>query len=278
MKFLDNVKNSLYNPDFYGELKHQTVGSSVKYFYFLAFILSFIVAFVVGNMLSPLYSTESLKRVASYYPAELTLSIKSGVISTNVSEPYIIKSKTLGIETERGHLNAVVIDTRNSFTRELFEQYDTNVWVGKDFVVTAKDSSRFELTDMSQVHDLTLNQEKLFSWADIIGGYHLAISLSLFALLLIAFLSYLSAHLILFFITSLLVLGIVKLKKIELSYKNCYQIVLHAATVPLILETVFILSGVVSPFPFFFSLILLIIVFVNLKPARELMINPVSKA
>ena len=264
MKFLNDIKNSFYNPSFFNGLKDRTVGSSVGYFYRLTLSLSFVGAFIFGTMFSPLYSTESLKKIVSYYPAELVLAIKGGVISTNVAEPYIIKA-TGPLANQDKFTNLAIIDTKNPFTRDLFKHYDTNVWIGKDFVVTAKNQSQFELTDMSRTPDLTFSQEKLFGWAETIGSHHLAISLILFFFLLLAFILFFSTHLILFFITALFVLLIAKLKKIELPYKKCYQTVIHAATFPLVLETALILSGVGAPFPFFYSLILLVIVYVNLK-------------
>ncbi|MSR78682.1 MAG: DUF1189 domain-containing protein [Candidatus Taylorbacteria bacterium] len=262
MNFLNDIKSSLYDTAFYKSLSERPFKSSMKYFYSLVAVLSFILAFVFGTQLSPMFSNENLRKVVGYYPAELTLTVKNGAVSSNVTEPYSIKDNNPSIGRTA---NFVVVDTKNGFTRELFEKYNADVWIGKDFAVTLKGKSQTELTDLRQMPDFVLNQDKLTSWADKIGNYHFILSLGLFFVLFFAFLGFFTLKLVWLFIMALIIFLYAKARKISLSYKKSYQIALHAVTVPVILAAIFIISKIQEPFTFFFTLILLAIAFSNIK-------------
>ncbi|MDO8483116.1 MAG: DUF1189 family protein [bacterium] len=265
MNFLNDIKSSLYNPVFYASLRGRTLGSSFKYFFFLVSVLAFVMAFAWGSQLAPLFSGENLKKIVNYYPEELTVTIKGGVISTNVTEPYIIKAGEELSKKSNSHKNVVVIDTKNDFSRELFEQYDASVWVGRDFVVSAKSQGRTELSDVRQVPDFSLNQERLLHWVDVIDSYHLLLSLGLFVVLFLSFYGLFISQLIWLIIVALFVLLIGKLYKKPLSYRSSYQTALHAATVPFVLMALSIVSGINAPFIFFYSLVALMIVTLNFQ-------------
>lgn len=264
MSFLHNIKNSCYNPAFYAALRERTLGSSFKYFFSFVAILAFILAFVLGSGLAPAFSSENLRKLVALYPAELTLTVKGGLVSTNVVLPYSVKAGA-EIAEKSGHGNLAVIDTEHDFSQELFRQYDSIVWIGRNFVASAKNRSQVELTDMSRAPDFALDQARLLRWADLIGSHHLALSLGLFAALFLSFYGFFVFKLLWLAILALVILSLGKVKKVSLSYRNSFQIALHAATVPLILDAVFVLNGLGEPFLFFYSLIVLVIVFVNLK-------------
>ncbi len=270
MNFINDIKSSLYNPRFYASLRERSLASSFKYFFSLVAILVFVIAFAWGSELSPLFSRENLMKLVAYYPAELSIAIKAGVISTNVTEPYIIKTGEEFSKMKNGHPNMVVIDTTSVFSRELFKQYDTSVWVGKDFVASSKNQDQLELSDVSRAPDFSLNRSRLLHWVDIINHYHLLLSLGLFAALFFSFYGFFTFQLLWLFLMAFLVLLVAKLYKHRLSYKNSYQIALHAATVPFILTALSIVSGIRVPFPFFYTLLALLIVLVNLKKTAQI--------
>lgn len=267
MNFLNDIKNSLYNPVFYASLQGRKLSSSFKYFFSLVAILAFIIAFVFGTEIAPFFSGENLRKFVSYYPQELTIAVKGGMISTNVTEPYIIKN-TAGTSGKNPKVNVVVIDTKNEFSRELFREYDTSVWVGRDFIVASKNQNQSELNDVSRMPDFTLNQEKLLGWVGIIDSYHWVLSVGLFVVLFLFFYGFFVLKLLWLAIMAGIILLLAKVKRVPLSYNNSYRTALHAATVPLVLLSFFILSDIAAPFIFFFSLILLAIAYANLsKPA-----------
>ncbi|MBI2476244.1 MAG: DUF1189 family protein [Candidatus Taylorbacteria bacterium] len=268
--FIDDIKSSLYDPLFYTSLKGRKLFSSFRYFFSLVALLAVALAFVFGVELAPAFSAENLRKLVDFYPEELTIQIKSGAIATNVSEPYFIK-ESAGYRTAVKYGNLAVIDTKNDFSVATFKSYDTRFLIGKNFIVTAKGPDRFEFNDLSRLPDFSLSQEKLFHWSDLVAKNHLLISFGLFALLFLAFFGFFIIKLLGLLIIALIILLLAKLKQVSLSYKNCYQISLHALTFPLTLQAVFIIADTAAPFPFFFSVILLAIAFVNIvNPADSL--------
>lgn len=264
MNFLNKIKNSIYNPTYYSGLKDQGLSSSFSYFFSLIAVLSLALAFVFGVQLSSIFSTESLKKLVAFYPAELAIQIKGGVVSTNLAEPYSVKD-SLGTDLKDKYTNMIVFDTKHDFSVEAFKNFDTRVLVGKNFVVVSKRASQFEFNDVSQVPDFSLNQARILHWVDLIGSHHLALSLLLFFVLSFCFFGFLTLTLVSLVIIALIILLLAKLKKVSLTYKNSYQIALCAATVPLIVETIFIIFNFRAPVPFLFSFILIIIALINIK-------------
>lgn len=265
MNFFYHIKNSFYNPVFYATLSGKTLGSSFKYFYSLIAILAFFIAFVLGSQLSPLFSAENLKKLVALYPSELTLTVMNGVVSTNVTEPYAIKAfKEL---RDSGRANLVVIDTKSDFSPELFKKYDTNILIGKNFIVSVKNKNlfQFQYTDLAQMPNFTVNQDKLLRWADVIGSYHLALSLGLFVLLFFGFFIFFSVKLLWLLVLALIIFLVAKLRKIQLSYKDSYKFAVQAGTAPFIIEAIFITIGASAPFPFLLSIMLLVVAVVNME-------------
>ena len=67
-----------------------------------------------------------------------------------------------------------------------------------------------------------------------------------------------------FLIAALLVWAIVSIKKLDLGYKKSYQIAMHAATLPMLL-TIFTGLGVLPSVRFIPTILLLVVVWINLK-------------
>lgn len=264
MNFLNDFKNSFYNPEFYSALRGRPISSSFRYYFSLIGLLSLFIAFVLGVQFSPAFSEQNLKKLANYYPEELSIAIKGGVVSTNVTEPYFIKAGSEAAEKNK-RANFAVVDTAHPFSLELFREYDASVWLGKNFAVSEKNRSQYEISDLSRAPNFSLDKQKILRWVQVIGSYRVLITLAVFVFLFLGFLLFFAAKLILFLIFGLLVMLIAKVKKISLSFGRSYQVALHAATAAVILEALFIIFSVRPPFPFLLSLILLITAFVNLK-------------
>lgn len=268
MKFLETVKNSIYNPKFYESLKEATLGSSFKYFFSLAGLLSLVIAFILGIQFSPVFSEQNLTKIAGYYPQELSIAIKGGVVSSNVTEPYFIKA-TGDLSKATGRENIVVIDTKNPFSLELFKEYKSEVWVGKNFIVITKRQFDYEIKDVSSAPDFSLDKARILGWVEKISSYHVLLSLGFFLFLFLAFLGFFAISLVPYLILTLLIMGWTALRKAKISYGNSYRVILHAATLPLILETCFIIFGLRMPFPFSISLLILLVAVMNLEKANE---------
>lgn len=262
MNFLKKIKNSIYGPAFYTDLKEQKLSFSLRYFLSLAACLSLIIAFFLGVKFSPFFATENLRSFVGFYPQELSIEVKGGTVSTNVSEPYIIKSPT-----STYNKNLVVIDTKNDFSLQSFKDQNTEVLIGKHFVVLSKGRGQFEFNDITGMPDFSLSKDRLLHWVDIVGSHHRAISFALFIFLFVTFFGMFSLKLVTLFLVALLIMLLLKLKKIALSYKQSYQIALHAVTVPIIFDAICIIAGIRPLSLLVFILSTLIIASINTKSA-----------
>lgn len=266
MNFISDFKNSFYNPQFYASLRARKFSSSFKYFFALIGALTFIQAFVIGSEASAFFSSSNLYRVVGFYPKELVLTLQGGAVSTNVTEPYLIKNS----ESKRNEpANLVVIDTKNDFSLDLYKQYNARIFLGKNFLAIEKGPGRFDLSDLSHVPDFTLGQGRLFHYADVVVKHHLLISFAIFASMFVFIFAGMSVgFLAVLLLFAPLIMFFAKRKKISLSYCQSYQFGLHALTLPLILQTVFMLGGFQSPMPFFSVIVFLVVVLCNLRKSE----------
>ena len=95
MEFFKNIKNSIYNPEYYSNLLNKPFSYSLKYFLLFSFIIALLLT--VDSSFSALPKIKSFldvagKKTIQYYPDELQITIKNGKTSTNVNEPYFIKT------------------------------------------------------------------------------------------------------------------------------------------------------------------------------------------
>lgn len=264
MNFLKKIKNSIYNPAFYKGLTDAPLSASFKYFFGLIAVLSVILAFVFGVEVSPMFTLENLKKIVDLYPAELAIQIKGGVVSTNVTEPYIVKTfapqKQVASKT-----NLVVIDTKQDFSVERFKAYDTSVLIGKNFVVSSQREGKFEFNDLSKMPDFSLNHARILGWANKISSHHTLISFGVFCFFFLAFMGFFSVNLLWLLLIALIVFMFMKIRKTIVTFRTAYKISIQAITLTLLLITVFILAGYSAPFNFFWSMVTFIIIIINLK-------------
>src|SRR3989338_6098531 len=157
MDFLDKIKNSIYGPEFYRELQSKPLSFSFKYFYTLASILALIgtaqFSFqVIPNLTAFLAGIGP--EIVNSYPSELVLTTKDGQASSNVVEPYFIKTPA-SIRNE----NYKNIPATESFTR-----YDTFAVVTKTSLALRKDSGGIEIYSLREMPDLTIDRASVESF------------------------------------------------------------------------------------------------------------------
>lgn len=264
MNFFRKIANSIYGEEFYLGVKNESKWSVFGYYFGLSAILSVAIAFVLGAQTSIFFSGENLKKFISFYPSELEVKIKSGSISTNVPEPYSIR-ETSRTSSGQKYTNLLVIDTKSDFSISKFKDYDTMFLLGKNYLVASRSGGKFEVNDLSKVPDFTLNQQKLYSWISVVDDNHLWISIALFFLFFIGIMLSFSMWLVSVLILALLVKWLLKSKGLIYTYKESFKVSIYATTLPLLIYTLFMIVGIDFSFPFFYTIISLIVVFVNFK-------------
>ncbi|MFA6354767.1 MAG: DUF1189 family protein [Candidatus Paceibacterota bacterium] len=272
MKLFTNFKNSVYSPKFYSELKTKPFSFSFKYYFSLSLVLSIILAFIFSYNLIPVvhsFLDKFTSEAVSSFPAELKIDIKNGQATSNVVEPYFIKipnslkAASLG-DNKPVIENLIVIDTKNDFTVDKFKSYNTATWLTKDAIIIGPNDEDLRVTSLQSVPDITIDKSFVITLVDRLKPLTNWLSpVLVFGSFIIAFLLFL-VKLIYAFLMTLFVMAIGKIKKVKLNYWDSYRIVLHAMSLSLIF---YVLGFIFFPrVIFLFSIILLVVVWLNLKP------------
>jgi len=278
MEFLKNIKNSIYNPEYYGNVLNKPFSYSLKYFLLFSFIIALLLT--VHSSFSALPKIKSFldiagKKAVQYYPDELQITIKDGKASTNVNEPYFIKTpediKINNIE------NLVVIDTKNVFSVAEFENYKTLLLLTNDSLIyREQNNNKMTIQSLSQIPNYTLNKQVLLSLFNKISPYlKSAYPLFIIAMLLFFF-SVLTFRLLYLLFAALLIWIIAKIKKIDIGYSKSYQLGLHLMTLAIIITQLMFLILPRVHIPFLFTIITLLMAIINLKAVSQPVVTPVS--
>jgi hypothetical protein len=284
MEFLRTVHSSIYSPEFYKELFSRPFSFSLKYFYSLAAVLAVALAVVFSFKIIPAAQPflQSIgPQILNYYPDELVITIKNGQASTNVKEPYFLKMpeglapkdlqyKYSFQDTElRTDLeNLLVIDTAAPFTLEGFHGYKTAVLLMKDNAAYYSDNGEIRIQSLKGIPDATINKPTVAKLVGKIAPFLVfigpLIAIGTFLIAMIA----LSFKLVYLLFGALLIWGLMKIKKINGGYKKAYQISIHAMTLSILLNVIIFLFVPDFRVPFFFTIVMLMGAFVNLRPSQ----------
>lgn len=270
MKFLNTIKSSVYDPEFYSKVVRGEDGGPFRYFFKLILSISLIFTLVASFTVVPHikeFFEMAESNIVEHYPKELEVRIQKGLVSTNVEEPYFIPipENVRGKEVnERGLLNLVVIDTKNQFSLEQFDSYNTFALLIKDGLVTKDQRGKVTIMPLKDVPDYTLNYSEVTKWLTKAEPFLRVFSIGVPILIFIAvFIAY-SMTLVYLVFAAVLVYIVGKIKKLNLSYRKSYHISLYAVTLPILLGILSFLVGLQS-FAFLPTIILVIAVWVNLK-------------
>ncbi|MDO8664791.1 MAG: DUF1189 family protein [Candidatus Liptonbacteria bacterium] len=275
MDFLDNIKKSIYGPEFYKELQSKSLSFSFKYFYALASVLAVIATAQFSFQAIPSVTAFLAglgPEIVNSYPNELVITIKNGQASSNVAEPYFIKTpESIRNENYRNvpaTENFVVIDTKNQFTEENFTKYNSFAVVTKTSLAFRKDNGGIEIKSLKEMPDWTIDRASVASFVGKIQPF-IKFSGPFFVLIsFIGFMLFFSAELIYLLFAALLIWIIAKIKKLPLGYKKSYQAGLHIMTLPLLFGVVSTLLNIHISIPFFTTIVVVVVALINFEPRK----------
>lgn len=274
MSFFKKLLNSIYSPAFYAKIPQQSSGSAIGYFALLVLLLTVIqtgTIFFSANLpnIQNMLQT-SINKAVMMYPTALTITIRNGVVSTNVKEPYIIP---LPGGPSEGKNNLLVIDTKTPFSTTDFRKYSTYLWLTKDSIFMAGDS-QMRTVDLSQIKDFTLNKNLVTSIAKELSPWLNVVTPLLTVFFLVCFYIIYFCRLVYLFFLALLIFVLGKLMKKSVAYMQAYRIGIYAMTTAFFVE-LFAPFIKLNQIPFLFTIISLAVVFVNFlnmpktKPAQS---------
>lgn len=223
------VIRSVTDLRFYREVRHKKVSATIGYLavlLILFWIIPFSIAFFVGIRKG---LDTFVLNLRTAIPLGTEFTMKDQKLTSNLTEPIVIRDQGLSI----------IVNTASS-TLEL-DEGEVGVVVGSQAIVSKKAPDHFETVGYSTIPDFSISREGLDEW---VGKYARWVIL-LVAVLSITILTvtlgagygiYIMAHA--FFLWLVL-----RLLKRPLKYSAAFTITGFAATMPIILRSVFNWSG-----------------------------------
>lgn len=269
MRFLTQIKKSIYGPEFYQAASLVPFKEALKYFSKLisiaALVAMVIFSFIFVPTVTAVFSKNGVDNLLSQFPAELTLTLKDGKVSTNVPEPYMIPVPPSDRAT--GKTNFAVIDTKTVASAENFSKYSTILLITSDYIIGEKSNGQITIQNFKGIPDMVLNRATITSFADKILPY-LKIVIPL--LLLLVFFGFLIgayiANLVSLLLLTLIVWIVGKIRKTGITYGTYYKLGLYGVTPLVILSMI---SGLLN-LPWFADwVVFFILFFINTKFVKQ---------
>ena len=282
--FFASLTNSVYSPSFYAALPQKTFWSSIWYLTRVTLLIFLIGTLIALTLLIKNWDSidQTVVNALNVYPEDLVLTFQDGQMTSNQAEPYFIESQEVLPEQLRDDLlgsgefpkNIVVIDTVTPFSVEQFEAYDVVIWMAKDTAYIDDDNGGIEANSLSTVPNTIV--DKAFVDGKV-GTFWDQVKTALPFLAVIGFVVAVLVMVIFRMVYSVVlavgVLIIGSIMKLALDFEASYKVALHAITLPSFLSMAILLtsrSTGFTGFPFWFTLLSLLIIAVNLQKAKSL--------
>lgn len=241
---------SLTSPKYYSELIQTNLSFSIKYFLVLiaflsiALSISFTVDIFKGTPENKF--TQFVNQAKNAYPDDLVITSKDGRFIINKPKPYSIPtpnfltSETSGQDIkdakERFPKNLITFDSNG--TVDDLKKYETLILIN-DVNILAQNKDKVETTPLKNIREGEFNKEKFDKIMDQfdkllkILPYIVFIFISI-GITLLTFIF----RLIYLLLVGLVLMMMGKTKGLNLNFIKYYKIGLHAATLPLVIDTV----------------------------------------
>jgi len=186
--------------------------------------------------------------VEQIYPEELEVTIKNGIVKTNVTEPYFITIKEKDLqnlftkpekqeETDAQEFRLLAIDTRGR--AEDFERYQSLALLTETSLVYYS-QEKINITPLRNIEDLTVNQGFIMEKLKFLDKKSLTpLLIGLLFVLPLFFLAFTFISKLLFFLVlSLPVILMVKIRSIPAHFSQVYRFTAAISFIPSLLWTV----------------------------------------
>ncbi len=241
--FFKKAWTSIRDFEKYEEFAADTVFNAIKYILILTLIFTIIIALAYTYKFHTV-----LVSVKDYINQNIEeIKIENGILTVSAEEEPII------IESEEELIPIIIIDTSEDANVEEYEEkinlYDMGIIVLKDKIIV---SSSF-LTQDENINYSSIFQENIESKEELLG----LISGNNIGQIYVVFLSTIFIYLFVVYFTSNLIDGIVlgvlgylfaRIVRLRLKFKATYNIGLHALTLPILLNLIYIMVNTFTNF------------------------------
>lgn len=271
----ETIKQSIYNPQFYKGVGDAPLSQGIRYYLKVSLLFAVFMTVFFGILLVP-QGVRFLKKdapvlVKKYFPADLTVHIEKGEVSTVSPEPYFVP----GVEKVKEFLNAqglenvLVVDTRSDFDKKKFNEYKTLALFTKSEFVSQNNKGQITIQELTSVPTITINQAALLSLVEKAQGFTVfAVVGALIILFFGVFMGYVG-YLLILLLFALIPLAIAYIKKMKLTYATAYKMSLYAIVPALALKTLLNIVGVFFVPSSLVFLVFVLIVSLNMREIEQ---------
>jgi hypothetical protein len=216
----------------------------------------------------PEFVTTAKNRLDTFYPSNLVITIKDGIVTTNTDEPVFLNIPE-AVDEDIKHV--VTIDTKAKV--EDYYDYDTFFLVTDDSVVYPEsDDKTYSVTSIKELQEeVDITQIDRNVYEEFLGVAYPALDsipkLAPFILigvvLIVPFIASVFEfirNIIIVALLSVMTFVFALLLKINLPYLKIFQMGLHAVTIPLILMLILFFTGASVPLLFIASFLLWMVI------------------
>ncbi len=265
MKFLNNLTGSLVRKSFYKDILEGKMKMGFLYVFVLQILISLFIVCIVSINISGVLPTIE-KTASELLPPNAEIIIKEGKLRANIN-PIVIPMPPDAPAKDQGYKNFLVIDTTTSLTVEDLKRKETAILVNSEGIIGRKSPSEIQINTFKGMPELnlTINREWLLGKAAWIKSHAKYVPFILFlpVLVILYLLSLFWA-----LIYGLIAYIILRLYKLNVSFKRSYSVGLYSRTFGMALS---LLLFVVPPVDIWILSFLLNILFIFLMifPAKE---------
>ena len=278
LKFLKNIKKSVYDPAFYKELATSSTWGSLRYFVGITASVAFFLGLGATAILGPMmldFIHQAEPVIRNLYPKELVVTIKSGTAASNVAEPYVIKmpkeiQKFFDATTTP---NLAVIDTHEPADPDRFLSLNTWLLFSKDGLTYMKGGEgKLGIEFQKYENDVVMTHDNYTGLVNKILSFGNKLPIAMLLFFVIALFIWGVFQLVYFLFAALLVYLLLKSQGMVAKYGHAYRLTIHAATLPILINFVlaFVTGDIraLAVLPFLFTIILLGVVWVNIRGVK----------
>ncbi|HSW87597.1 MAG TPA: DUF1189 family protein [Candidatus Saccharimonadales bacterium] len=227
MNFIDNIKNSIYNPGFYRNIQKESFGAALKYYLLLCLLITFFrlvfLFFPISNGITSFVhaGTENLIKT---YPNNLVLTIHKGVLNINQPQPYTFPVCVTD------QCENIVIDTGNPNINTYLNQKNLFMLLTKNTAYIKSSEGNTRVYSLSQIGDVTINKSMVMDFVQHVSPWtKFFIPIALLFTGIALYIGFLFKLVYLLFLAVILWLLAKKFAP-GMTYEQSYKVSLHVVT------------------------------------------------
>lgn len=258
MKIIQTIKDSIYNPEFYKTEKDGSFKSALLYFSKITLIEALVITLAFSLILIPLtqklLSDTTTNKIIEAFPADLVVTVKNGMASTNVTEPYMVpfskESREFAEKNPEVYKNnplpenGLIIDTKSPLNLDLVTSNKTSSLLTKEYLVVKNNTGKITVQPLKTFPNMELSKTKIAGWIESAKPYFkFAIPfLTLISFFIVLGIS-LVTSLILIATMSFVIWIVLKIQKRPMSYKQIFKLGFYVITSVILLNILLAVAG-----------------------------------